>query len=217
MNMNGWGLSFLRARAILILIGSLLVCGGLPVFAASVADDIKAFRAPDAGVRRQAQDDLVAQGPKIVPQLLAALNNRRHLAIVSILQRMGPKVVPALISELKDAPVRVQAGDALIVVITPESRSQVPALLKCLKDPVLTAYCGQALTKVVDDKSTDRVPDLVAALKSRDKGVRLYAAVVLGKIGAGAAAATTALEGAAKDADPKVQQAAAEALKKIRA
>jgi len=79
MNMNGWGLSFLRARAKMILIGSLLVCGGLPVFSATVAENIKALKATDPAARRQAVEDLVKAGPDALPELLAAATNRRLL------------------------------------------------------------------------------------------------------------------------------------------
>lgn len=217
MNMKGWGLSFLRARAKMILIGSLLVCGGLPVFATTVADNIKALGAHDPAVRRQAVEDLVKAGPDALPELLAAATNRRLLAISTIVGRMGRPAVPKLIKLLKAPKLYAAAGTMLAQVINPDSRAQIPALLSCLKDPVLKHYCGQALLRTVDQGAKGRVRDIAEALKSRDKDVRIYASTALGQMGATAAEAAPALEETAKDADPRVQQAAAEALKKIRA
>ena len=206
----------MRARAKMILIGSLLVCGGLPVFSATVAENIKALKATDPAARRQAVEDLVKAGPDALPELLAAATNRRLLVISTIVGRMGRPAVPKLIKLLKDPKLYASAGTMLTQVINPDSRAQIPALLSCLKDPVLQHYCGQSLVRTVDAKSQGRVQDIAAVLKSTDKVARMYASTALGMIGRKAKDAEPALEAAAKDADPDVRREAAEALKKIR-
>lgn len=63
----------------------------------------------------------------------------------------------------------------------------------------------------------DLVPPLIAALSDPDLSVVIYAAQALGSIGPGAAGAVPALEKLKKEGQPGPRQAAADALKKIRA
>ncbi len=205
----------MRARANVLLIASLILGGALPVLADSVSDAIKSLHDRDPQVRVQSRDTLVKAGAKAVGPMVAAMTNRNRLVLLSVMSRIGRPLVPALIEQLDNPEVRSQAGEALFQLISPADRVQIPVLVKCFQKPEFASHCGRALDKIVDAQAQNQVPALTKALKSRDAGVRLYAVLVLSRIGRGAAAAKPALKLLSKDSDAEVRRAAKEALKKV--
>jgi HEAT repeat protein len=178
-------------------------------------------------LRRRAVNVLARIGPAArpaTPVLLEAFSDRDPVlrreagwALVSL----GPQAsasVDALIEALrwtdKEVDRNIRAWACLTLgQIGPPAAAAVPPLLTALQDDDrnVRAAAGFALGRI----GLPAVPPLVKALDHVDARVRAGAAHALGGIGPGARRALSALREAARDEDPEVCLAAAEALGRI--
>ena len=216
--MNGWGLSFLRARAILTLIASLMLSGAFPVAADSGADLVKALASTQRQVRMDAQEQLIKAGPAAIDNLVAGMDNRKiRTGCLRIIGGFGPKAVPRLFELLDDPVARSNASEALFQDVGPSSWALAPKLLSCaMEKPAVKQYCGMTMVKVAGPKNKAMAPALIEMLKkNKDPDMRGIAAGALGQIGVGAVGAVPALAGALKDKEVRVRWSAATSLAKF--
>ena len=161
----------------------------------------------------------------------AALASPRRMEVMRALQAGDPASLGVLQDLAKSAqtPVRLTALGGL-AALGAEARDAVPVLTADLADKNLNArYFAASTLKKIGAPAAPAVPALIKALSTHPatepglegppryyKDARWVAAEALGSIGAPARAAVGRLrEVAAKDEDPEVRVAAAEALKRI--
>jgi HEAT repeat protein len=204
----------------------------------SVAYWTTALQSPDAEARRQAIFALGAIGPKAgegVPALSAIMTDdpdrqmRSEAALA--LYKMAPAsqaAVPALSRALQDEGplVRMYAALALFQ-LREQARPAVPALIQGLKDDANNTFLRgfsmtvremmvQTLARA-SAGTADAVPALTEALESaKTDNLRVTAVRALGEVGPAARSAAPALEALLKDKNRRVQEAAREALDKIK-
>jgi len=139
-------------------------------------------------------------------------------------RRDRSRVLPALIETLAEESPRAcyRAAKALKSIGKPSVLPVVEFLEKVENDeradPGLRALNEMGMELVADVlKRGETVdPGLVELLKSRARTVRIWAAQTLGRMGSCAKSAIPALKETLKDGDPKVRDAASEALQRIR-
>jgi HEAT repeat protein len=176
----------------------------------------------------------------VVPHLVRLLDKADHEQrwdTIYILGTMGPDArdaVPALVKLAEGGDP--SAGVALVqidlhaaVPYLPRSafwdkgvkiKEILPRLQRGLHDPDAGVRCMAAwgLWKFEQLKGAEALPVMVAALdKTNDLAARRAAAMYLGQLGPAANEAIADLRAAAQDEDPRLQKAAAEALKQFEA
>jgi HEAT repeat protein len=136
------------------------------------------------------------------------------------LGKIGPPAhtaAPALGIALKNENPRVRAAAALALgAIGPceEVRKECPRLVLALLDG--SSEAREAATLSLRELAPLVVPPLTQGLDHEDRTIRAFAAFALGKIGPKARDALPALrEAATDDPDPRVRQAARQAVKQI--
>jgi HEAT repeat protein len=157
-------------------------------------------------------DSQGAVGP-LVP-LLIDRNEDVRRASLEAFGRIGPQsagAVPEIAKVLGDNPLRLTAVRTL-GLIGPNSGAAVPALLPLLKisDPETRRTVVEALGRI-GPAAKPAVPDLLLALHSEFPNLRAVAAEALGRIGPEPEVAANLIRALA-DADPRVADAAGEAL-----
>ncbi len=98
----------------------------------------------------------------------------------------------------------------------PEARTAVPALIEALKKETLVRQNAALALGQIGPDAKEAVPALVEALRDPEWTVRRQAAVALGLIGPHARPAIPALQKLKQDRRKYVQDAAQEALRRIR-
>ena len=161
----------------------------------------------------------IQRHPKAIPALTAMVREGKDPAAYQAADALGrleadaEAVAPPLIEALAaaDADVRRAAIQALGRL----GAAATPALKNALKasEPDVPRSAVEALGRI----GAPAVPELTAALKHRQAAVRRAAARALGRLGAAAKRAEPALVEAVNDADRDVRDAAAKALKSVRA
>jgi HEAT repeat protein len=163
-----------------------------------------------------------------VPALVALLKDQdpkvRTEALFT-LAAIGPKAVTALepaTAALADTDRDVMlTAEYFLAKLGPDAKGAAPALRKLLdsQDSLVKLSAVHALLEI-EPKNPDNakiaVPEMTAALKHPQAFIRAEAAMTLGDLGKAAAGALPALEAAARDEDPDVRAAVAEAVKKIK-
>lgn len=219
---------FARARAgiytaalALVLVAAVLV--PLLAFGAGGADLselVGRLRGHDLKAREAASKAVMSAGPEAVPALLAEIAKDPSFGRVAyaLIRDMKGRAVPAVLERLSDPELGGVAASALPYAAPNDTGEYAEEFLACLRSkPAARTACGMALLKTVGPKAKKRVGLLTEALKDADPVVRVHAATALGRIGAKAKAALTALDAAAVgDADAQVRQQSAEAAKKVR-
>lgn len=192
---------------------------------------IQTLRDPEEPVRKAATDALSEIDPAAAAAALAQQGSRREVpALVRALRNPGAlerekaatdlgqlgsaakDAVPALVQALGDADIGVRRQAAFALgQIGPEAKDAIPPLAQALRDVFLVRVAAAvALSRV----GPDAVPALVQALEDQDDQVKISAIQALGRIGPGAKGAIPVLrELVARD--PKLQDQAREALRKI--
>ena len=184
------------------------------------------LRDKEVWVRLKAAIALGMIGPEAkaaVPALTELLKDKYsqvRLVAAMTLGDIGPEAkaaVPALTELLKDEDSEVLASAASFLVrIDPEKAKILISVLKDMDRKAglsVRQAAAKALGKIGPEAKT-AIPALTELLK--DKEVRLDVAEALGKIGPEAKTAVPALTELLKDEKQQVQDAATEALKKIR-
>ncbi len=203
----------------------------------------QALQAPAWFVRFPATQTLQKLGPKAkaaVPALIDALQPKdgvkdfrpiRCAQVAVALAKIDPaakeiqNALPLILEKLlgyegdgSDG-ARVVGATAL-GEIGPPAASAVAALLKRLKDEDgdVRVAAALALVRIDPDKHADAaLAAIVAELKNPDLLIRIEAADALGELGSRARSAAAALNGALKDPEPEVRQAAKDAQSKVSA
>jgi HEAT repeat protein len=191
---------------------------------------VSALRHPDLGVQWEATTALGSLGPAAIDELLRRLPARNRAVKLGIIEALGEirdaKAVEPLIRHLGDPSVEVRWETALALGEIGDARAIAP-LLPGLRDPDRYVRYGTALALRelgwVPADGRERalyllgvqdwdglaalgppaVPALELALKDRDRGVRVQAVEVLGRIGDTSAA--QALMHALQDGDDEVR------------
>jgi HEAT repeat protein/lysophospholipase L1-like esterase len=178
---------------------------------------------PRQAVRWRAASALASFGPpraEDVPLLASHLSDAdSHVAqfaawVVGEAGDGARPAIPALCAALRASDLavrtvaaqslgRIGAGDAMVVT----------ALGAAVADESWPARWHAV--RALGHLGTPAVAPLVDALKSRDETVRLEAALALGRLGSGAAAAESALDAARRDENPQVRAAVSKALHHI--
>jgi HEAT repeat protein len=184
----------------------------------------EALKDPEASIRQQAAYELASSGRALqsaVPALITALADADagvRSAAAYALGRMGSQAqaaVPALSAAVKspEESVRCAAADAL-GRIGPAAKSAVPALATALKDDkaIVRSNAAGALW-AIEGPASRVLPILLELLK--EKEARWYTISVLRRMAGQAKAAVPALTMLLDDDDPRVREAAADALKEI--
>lgn len=110
-------------------------------------------------------------------------------------------------------------GATALGEIGPPAVSALPALLKRLKDEDgdVRVAAAVALVRIAPDKHAEAaLAAIVAELKNPDLLIRIVAADALGDLGPRARPAAAALNGALKDPEPEVRQAAKDAQSRVK-
>jgi alpha-L-fucosidase len=178
---------------------------------------------PEPGVRVWAAHALGAIDPEDSRVLSALTKSLRDTSpdvrrvILPVMIALGPRAsgaASALTDLLQDADAGIRATACIALGrIGPDAKTAAPALVARLSDPDpdVRDRAGKALSRI----GPDAVMPVARALSDRDAGVRRLAASILGSFGGDAKGVSAELTDAAKDGDPGVQKAAAEALKRI--
>lgn len=219
MPKHGWSaVAYARARMMYIAFagGALLPLAVAPVLADDIPALIKALSGSEPDKRAAAAEALVKAGPDAVEPLIAwAHNDTTRARAERILAKMGVKAVAALMRLLDDPEKQIKAGGALSRVVTPDSLGYVPAFASCVREkPHVKNYCGVALVLACSEGTGDQTALLVKSLKDSDHGLRMYAAVALGRSGGGKEV-VAALSAALKDREFSVRGAAAGSLGRL--
>lgn len=216
----------LRDKSPKIRISAAQVLGPLARRAApTVPALLDALADPEGEVRVwvvKALGDIDPSNPQVVSALLRTLRDPspdvRRVTLV-ILIRLGPAAAGSatvLADVLQDADPGIRA-DACIALrrLGTDGRAGVTALISRLSDPEsnVRKCAAQALASI----GPEVLPPLVRALKERDPRTRKAAAEIIGGFGGEAKSAAVDLGETAKDGDPEVQAAAAQALRKVQA
>lgn len=190
--------------------------------AAVVSALASALRDRSPRVRAAAATGLAAAaGPDSVPALAEALDREKKASVrKSLAHALGSvadrRSTPALLSALKDKEAEVR-GAAAVGLGRYADPSAVPFLVEALtdRDAFVRARAAAALGTIAND-SRPAVPALIKLLSSDENAeARRQAAHALGAIGD--PAALSALEQTSQSEDPYLSQAAAEAIRRIKA
>ncbi len=172
-----------------------------------------------------AQRKLLGIGEAGVPRLIAALSDpdwAMRESAARILGQLGRGAEAArdpLARLLKDPDPQVRSAAATAVLdVSPTTRFDVPILIDIVEG-ALDLDRNQAVIalEALGPQATPAVPALTKALSANFWAVRKNAARALSKFGQAATPAIPALEAMAKDRDPDLRTAAADALDRIRA
>lgn len=149
---------------------------------------VKAIHDADPTVIANAVDALASLGPKIVPRLIGALNNKDlRLHAARVLGRIGPdakEAVPALAAALDDAEGEYRREVQFSLgAIGPAAAPAVPALIESLEsdDDQIRNSAVYALGKIGPAAKTS-APALTKLLSSEDDFVRFSALWALVRI-----------------------------------
>ena len=128
--------------------------------------------------------------------------------------KIGPPAVPPLVEALRDPDrrVRERAASALAIMCRPALGAVTP-LVAALQDTDAKVRRHAAMALGCIGPAGPSVAGLVLALKDKEPPVRVTAAEALGMIGA--KEAVPALTEATRDANPVVQRAAQQALRRL--
>lgn len=176
-------------QAILAVIAALAIpLSCLPPASAAdaVTQAIADLGSKDRGRSQQAKEELIDQGKKAIPQLIAALEDpdeNKKMAIVVVLgQLKATEAVPRLIDELKNENVAVRLMSAFSLGMTGDSRA-LPHLVAMLAPSNDDMVKGAALMGLGYLKNKDALPQVKAALADPDQNTRILAATALGALG----------------------------------
>ena len=167
--------------------------------------------------------DIGPDASAAIPEVLEALRDddgqvRAYAAgALGCFGKKDPRVRAALEAALvhQDVYMRIDAAGALLR-IWPDHGESLATITRALKDPDSNIRDSAAANLDIGPNAAAAVPALIEALKDEDVWVRCRAAGALGSIGPGAKQAVAELERACSDKFGNVQEAAAEALRKIR-
>lgn len=159
----------------------------LPVTAAdAVTQAIADLGSRDRGTRQQAKENLIEQGKKAIPQLIAALDDpdpdKKAEAAVVLGQLKATEAVPRLIAALKSGSDSLRYMSALSLGLVGDSRA-LPHLVALLGPGNDDAAKGTALIALGYLKDKDALPQVKAALADPDQYTRVLAATTLGALG----------------------------------
>lgn len=176
----------LALPAVLAALAIMFACA-LPAAAAdAVAQAIADLGSRDRGASQQAGMDLLAQGKKAVPQLVAALDDpddgKKASVAIILGQLKAVEAVPRLIEELKSKNKAVRFNSALALGLVGDSRA-LPHLVALLGPDGDETSKGAALIALGNLKNRDAVPQVKAALADPDPYLRVLAATTLGALG----------------------------------
>ncbi len=188
----------------------------------------KALRDMSNDVRMNVGATLRALGPQAagaVPALIEAIERTTdyvRVRYVEAVAAIGPAAAAAepvlrrLLEESDDQFLRVISATALFRVGVPAAQV-LPIVMDGARSDVsgLRAYAFSAIRQF-GDQAGPAVGLLAEVLTGDDTHAKMCAASALGAIGPAAAEAMPALQAACHDADVRVQNAAAAALKKVR-
>ena len=192
---------------------------------ASITDLIRILGDEDDSVRDAASGALARMSKKAVPNLVRALQNGNPIflqAVVDTLGRIGPVAVPrlseALLDDLTPDIARGYAAMAL-AQIADRSDSVVATLTKALEDQSenVRMSAAEALGHVGELAKPASAKLIEISIDSRESVlVREFAISALAKIAPGDAAVEEALVYAVSDGNPRIYEAAVDALLRIR-
>ena len=192
---------------------------------ASITDLIRILGDEDDGVRDAASGALVRMGKKAVPNLVRALQNGNPIflqAVVDTLGRTGAVAVPALSDTLLDQNTPdIARGYAAMALaqIADRDASVIATLTGALEDPSesVRMSAAEALGHAGDLAKPASARLIEMAIDSRESVlVREFAISALAKIAPADAAVEEALVYAVSDGDPRIYEAAVNALLRIR-
>ena len=191
-----------------------------------VSDLVRILDDEDDTVRDAASDALVGIGKRSVPALDRALGNGDPIflqAVVNTLGRIGPVAVSALVETLQaDYEPEIARGYAAMALaqIADRDDNAVAALIKALEDEVagVRMSTAEALGHA-GPSAKAAVPGLIERVTDAREEVlvREFAISALAKIDPGNAEVEDALVYTISDGNPRIYEAAVDALMKIRA
>ncbi len=150
-------------------------------FSALIAD----LGSNDRGRSQHAKEELLAQGKKAVPQLIAALDdpdeNKKAAVVIILGQLKAAEAVPRLIEELKSENVPVRLMSAFALGMSGDSRA-LPHLVAMLGPGNDRDARGAALVALGYLKNKDAIPQVKAALADPEQYTRILAATALGAL-----------------------------------
>jgi HEAT repeat protein len=192
---------------------------------ASITDLIRVLGDEDDSVREAASGALVRMGKKAVPNLVRALQNGNPIflqAVVDTLGRIGPVAVPRLSEALlEDRTPDIARGYAAMALaqIADRNDTVIATLTEALEDPSANVRMSAAealghagaLAKPASAKLIE------ISIDSRESVlVREFAISALAKIAPGDATVEEALVYAVSDGNPRIYEAAVNALLRMR-
>jgi len=192
---------------------------------ASITDLLRLLGDEDDGVRGAASGALVGMGRKAVPSLVRALQNGNPIflqAVVDTLGRLGPVAVPALSETLLDEHTPdIARGYAAMALaqIADRDDSVIATLTRALGDKSenVRMSAAEALGHAGERATSSSAKLIEIAIDSRESVlVREFTISALAKIAPGDAAVEEALVYAVSDGDPRIYEAAVNALLRIR-
>jgi len=192
---------------------------------ASVTDLIRSLGDDDDRVRDAASGALARLGKKAVPNLVRALQNGNPIflqAVVDTLGRTGPPAVPELSTTLlEDHTPDIARGYAAMALaqIADRDDSVIETLTRALDDksPSVRRSAAESLGHAGGLAKPATAKLIEASIDSRETVlVREFAISALAKIAPGDPAVERALVHAISDSDPRVYEAAVNALSRIR-
>lgn len=140
----------------------------------------------EQGASQQAGADLLAQGKKAIPQLIAALDDPDEVKKASVVFILGQlkatEAVPRMIEELKSKNDGVRFNSAVSLGLVGDSRA-LPHLVAMLGPGNDDMSKGAALIALGHLKNKDAAPQMKAVLADPDQHLRVLAATALGVLG----------------------------------
>ena len=191
-----------------------------------VSDLVRILDDEDDAVRDAASDALADIGKRAVPALVRALGNGDPIflqAVVNTLGRIGPVAVAALVETLQaDDEPEIARGYAALALAQIADRDEdvVTALSEALEYDVAAVRMSTAeALGHAGPSARAAVPGLIGRVTDAREEVlvREFAISALAKIDPGSAQVEEALEDVVADGNPRIYEAAVEALMKIRA
>ena len=192
----------------------------------TVSDLVRILDDEDVMVRDAASDALTGIGKRAVPALDRALGNGDPIflqAVVNTLGRIGPAAVPALVKTLQaDHKPEIARGYAAMALaqIADRDKDAVAALIEALEYEVagVRMSTAEALGHA-GASARAAVPGLIDRVTDAREEVlvREFAISALAKIDPGNAEVEKALVYAISDGNPRIYEAAVDALMKIQA
>ena len=192
---------------------------------ASITDLIRVLGDDDDSVRDAASGALVRMGKKAVPNLVRALQNGNPIflqAVVDTLGRIGPVAVPRLSEALlEDRTPDIARGYAAMALaqIADRDDAVIATLTKALEDHSVNVRmsAAEALGHAGELAKPASAKLIEISIDSRESVlVREFAISALAKIAPGDAAVEEALVYAVSDGNPRIYEAAVNALLRIR-